>query len=181
MSRQKDFCRNRKLWEVCRARALSSIVHSTAHLSRARPRALVCARCTVLSRHNFYVATQGLPALTTPCRDTGHGRGTGSKGLCRDRENLCHDPSHPVPTLNPIATRGQVISIATENSLLRQMGYGQSVATGIFYRNRPFASSCPRAHGILVAHVRVVRTTACLSLALVSAAAPLCRNTGDPV
>ena len=46
------------------------------------------------------VATQGLPALATTCRDTG------SKGLCRYRENLCRDPSHlvPAPAPNPVAT-----------------------------------------------------------------------------
>ena len=56
------------------------------------------------------VATQGLLALTTLCRDLGHGRNLGhgrdtrSKGLCCDKENLCRDPNHPVPTPNPVAT-----------------------------------------------------------------------------
>ena len=37
-----------------------------------------------LSRHICYVATQGLPALTIPCRDRVRDRDIGSEGLCRD-------------------------------------------------------------------------------------------------
>ena len=63
------------------ARALS---RAHTYLSCAQPQALVRARCVVLLLHNFYVATQGLLALTTPCRDANYGRDTG--GLCRNRE-----------------------------------------------------------------------------------------------
>ena len=44
-------------------------------------------------------------ALTISCRDTVHDHDTESKGLRRDREALCRDPSHPVPTPNLVATR----------------------------------------------------------------------------
>ena len=53
----------------------------------------------------YPVATQGLPALTTPCRVTSHNRDIGLEGLCCDKENLCRNPSHPVPALNPFVTQ----------------------------------------------------------------------------
>ena len=124
-----------------------------SRLSCARLPALVRTCCVVLSRYNFCVTTQSLPALTTLCHDsplshlpahirscadpcyapvlrtTAHAgahplcrliatqgllalttlyRDTGSKGLCRDRENLCRNPSHPVLVPNPnlVATQG---------------------------------------------------------------------------
>ena len=110
--------------------------------------------------------TQGLPALATPCRDTGHGCDSGSKGLCRD-------PSHSAPAPNPVATpkfyrnmglsnhcRDREFSVAIEEL------WAISVVIGLPPRHAPMHSV---ASGIYVAR------------ATVRAAAPLCHDTGHPV
>ena len=128
------------------------------------------------------VATQGLPTLTTPCRDTGHDRDTRSKGLCRDRENLCCDPSHPIPAQamsrcqSSVSTQGQEISFVIENFLSRQRSCGQSIATGIFCCDKPSASSRPHTLSCAQKHSRAY-AHACVVLAT----APLYRDTGDLV
>ena len=118
------------------------ICNDRASLSRLPARANPClmhigtpivrtSACVGVRRLHLPVATQGLSTLTTPCRDTG------SKGLYRDRENLYHDPSHPVPALNPITTPKFYRDTKPSNlccdrgamgSLSRQ---GFSVATGL--------------------------------------------------
>ena len=121
-----------------RARILVALLHT--RMSCKRPRVLVPAHCIVLSRHNFCVTTQGLPALTTPCCDTSHGLDTGLKGLCYDRENLCNDPSHPVPAPNPVATPKFSRNTRPSN-LCRDREF--SIATEelwAFCRNRDFLS-----------------------------------------
>ena len=130
LSRQSPIAPALPLSVVC-----GSLSSAGTHACRARgctcwcvpPCALVCARWAVLSRHNFCVATQVLPALTTSCHDTDHGCDTRSTGFCRNRENLCRDLSHPVPAINLVATlrfyrdtgpsnlcRDREFSIATE-------------------------------------------------------------------
>ena len=131
-----------------------------------------CARCVVLSRHNFYVATQGLLALATPYRNSGLGRDTGLKGLCHDRKNLCHDPSHPVPAPNPVATPKFCRNTGLSN-LYREREL--SVLTKELWavcRDRDFFSRwafyliTPRAHGRAwnfdrtLAHTRVMHAGA---------------------
>ena len=74
------------------------LCHDRTHLSSM----LVRTRRATLSQHNFYVAMQGLPTLTTSWRDTVHDRSTIPKRLYHDRENLCHDSSHPVLTPSPV-------------------------------------------------------------------------------
>ena len=61
---------------------------------------LVRARHTTLSQHNLCVMTQGLPTLTTSCRDIVHSRDTRPNGLCRDKETIIATlvaQSHPKP------------------------------------------------------------------------------------
>ena len=74
----------------CRARACAFVMCTAVRVG-------VCPLCRL-------VVTQDLPALARPCRDTGHVRNTGLKGLCCDKENLCRYPSHLVPAPNPIMT-----------------------------------------------------------------------------
>ena len=91
-------------------------------------------------------------------------------------------------------TRDRAISIAIENSLLRQRGYGQYVVIGIFCRDRPSDSSRPSALGRVRdldhahAHARGVRTATrnailsrVLPPTLVSPAAPLYHDMGDSI
>ena len=139
----------------------------------ARPCALVHPRCAVLSGHNFCVATQSLPALTTPCCDTGHGRDTGSKGFCRD-------PSHPVPTQT-------LLRHGAKQSLSRQRSYGQSVATEelwVVCRDKDFISRQAFRLVMPARVISVVHAIACtthLLRALPHAIARLCCDTRDPI
>ena len=118
-------------------RILVALLHT--RMSCKRPRALVPAHCIVLSRHNFCVTIQGLQALTTPCCDTGHGRDTRLKGLCRDRENLCNDPSHPVPAPNPVTTPKFSRNTRPSN-LCRDREFSTTEELWAFCRNRDFLS-----------------------------------------
>ena len=101
-------------------------------------------------------------ATRFPCRNTR------PKGLYRDRETSVAT----LVTQSSVATRGQAISIVTENYLPRQRSCGQSVTTWIFFLDKPSSSSrssalgCMRGLGRAHAHDRVVRTGAHLSRAL---------------
>ena len=112
-------------------------------------RALVRACCAVLSPHNFCIATQGLLASVVPYRNSGLGHDIEPKGLSRDRENLCRDPSHPVPTPNLI----------TPLKFCRDTGQAIFVSTGLPPRHgRTQNFSCAHAgarHTLVATLVRV--------------------------
>ena len=121
-------CRN---VQVCRASACPGLSRSHARLSCTSLSTLHAHRAT-LSRHYFCVATQGFPALITPCRDTVRSRDTGLKGLCRGRQNflswpalsqsktLCHDRNSPYTgqlCCNILSLLALAHPIATGNNL----------------------------------------------------------------
>ena len=93
-TRSNDLCCDREFF-MSRHRTLRSLsrqrilFRDRTHLSSM----LVRARRATLSRPNFYVATQVLPALTTSCCDTVHAGDTEPKGLCRDKLlKMCSSP-----------------------------------------------------------------------------------------
>ena len=135
----------------------------------------------VLSRHNFCVATQGLSALTTLCRDSGHGRDTRSKGLCRNKENLFCDPSHPVPAPQTLSQHQG--SVATEElwTICRDRDFLSRQAFCLVKpaRTRSHMESqlCARTRTCRVA----IALAALLSWAVVPAFAAPCRDTENPI
>ena len=124
---------------------IRALVVCTVARAGARP------LCRPFTTKNFCVTTQGLSALAMPYRDSSLGHDTRPKGLCHDRENLCHDPSHPVPTPNPVATpkfchdtgpgnlcRNREFSVVTKEL------WAVSVVTGLLLITPPSARSCTK-------------------------------------
>ena len=140
---------------------------------RAHPYALGRAQFLVAHATQFLCCDARPSGLNnTPCRDTGHGHDTGSKGLYCDRENLCHDPSHPIPPLNPVATPKFCRDMEPSNLCQYRGAMGNMSRQGFSFVIGPLPRHA-RGHSV-VCKISVARLSCALLLALRTCRARWC-------